>query len=301
MNAGRHANAADAPCRLDILNPSDRNLPPNPGTERPPAASNPLRDTRLTMGGRARDPRADSLEWRDFQRELCARTPRIYLTVSIVAANVLVFALMVSTGAGLVEPSTQSLLAWGADFGPLTLGGQWWRLLSSNYVHIGVIHLACNLLALWRVGELVERLVGNITLAAGGLALVAIGFVLAPRTALVTAELQAIFRDEHAARDAFRKNGSGTLSDSEFAAIIEKQVLPVWTALRTRLEKLPVTQAPQTAFVDLFDRYLATLQDAARLLAEGARTGQSKTSEANARLEEAREISARMGRLSAWR
>ena len=44
--------------------------------------------------------------------------------------NLLIFILMVAFGVGILEPSTLALLKWGADFGPLTLTGDWWRAIT---------------------------------------------------------------------------------------------------------------------------------------------------------------------------
>src|SRR5262249_33959499 len=51
------------------------------------------------------------------------------------------------------DPTINGLMAWGADFGPSTLGGQWWRLFTSLFVHIGGVHLLCNMLALVPAGR----------------------------------------------------------------------------------------------------------------------------------------------------
>jgi membrane associated rhomboid family serine protease len=49
----------------------------------------------------------------------------------------------------------------GASFGPLTLNGQWWRLLASGFVQWTPAHLLLNLLVLWLAGRLTERLYGS--------------------------------------------------------------------------------------------------------------------------------------------
>jgi rhomboid protease GluP len=68
---------------------------------------------------------------------------------------------MVFTGVSPNEPRDVQLLKWGADFGPLTLGGQPWRVLTSTYVHIGLWHLAVNMWSLWQLGRLAERIFGK--------------------------------------------------------------------------------------------------------------------------------------------
>src|SRR5215471_5930020 len=84
-------------------------------------------------------------------------------TVAIVSLNVLVFAGMLITGASLMEPNNQQLLKWGADFGPLSLDGQPWRILTSNYVHVGILHIFFNMWCLWNLGRMSERIFGGLT------------------------------------------------------------------------------------------------------------------------------------------
>ncbi len=87
------------------------------------------------------------------------------VTQAIVGLNIAVFIGMKLSGASPLEPSGQTLLDWGANFGPYTLGGQPWRLLTSAFVHIGILHLAFNLWCLWSLGEMAERLYGHVTFA----------------------------------------------------------------------------------------------------------------------------------------
>jgi membrane associated rhomboid family serine protease len=51
---------------------------------------------------------------------------------------------------------------WGANAGRLTLHGQPWRLLTSMFVHANIIHLLLNMIGLWQVGSLVERIFGSL-------------------------------------------------------------------------------------------------------------------------------------------
>jgi rhomboid protease GluP len=84
-------------------------------------------------------------------------------TVTIVGLNLLVFAAIVATSATIGVPNNIQLLKWGADFGPLSLDGQPWRILTSNYVHIGIFHIFFNMWCLWDLGRLSERIFGGWT------------------------------------------------------------------------------------------------------------------------------------------
>jgi len=88
-------------------------------------------------------------------------TPTAVLTPFLIAVNVAVWIAMLVGGANPLSPDTDVMRAWGADFGPLTANGEWWRLFTSNYLHFGAIHLFCNMFALWQIGALVERLLGR--------------------------------------------------------------------------------------------------------------------------------------------
>jgi rhomboid protease GluP len=83
----------------------------------------------------------------------------------LIALNVVVYLAMGFSGVSWVEPSAHDAVKWGADFGVLTLSGQWWRLLTSMFVHFGAIHIGLNMWCLWDLGRLSERLMGRRALA----------------------------------------------------------------------------------------------------------------------------------------
>jgi rhomboid protease GluP len=80
------------------------------------------------------------------------------ITTTLVGMNVAVFAVMVLTGVSPLAPTIPQLLKWGANYGPLSLGAEPWRILASNYVHGGIIHIALNMWCLWNLGFLAERI-----------------------------------------------------------------------------------------------------------------------------------------------
>ncbi len=92
--------------------------------------------------------------------------PGYFITPILININILVFVLMVLTGVSLIAPGTDSLIAWGADLRPLVLEGQWWRLFTNMFIHIGIIHLLLNMYALMYIGILLEPHLGKFKFAA---------------------------------------------------------------------------------------------------------------------------------------
>lgn len=89
-------------------------------------------------------------------------SPGFFVTPILINLNLLVFIVMVATGVHPVEPDTDSLIAWGANFRPATLEGEPWRLLTSCFLHIGIFHLLMNLYALLYIGTLLEPHLGRL-------------------------------------------------------------------------------------------------------------------------------------------
>ena len=90
------------------------------------------------------------------------RTPDIEITKLLIITNILVFIAMLIDGAGLWHSPNGVQLSWGANFGPATQDGEWWRLGSAMFLHFGVLHLVLNLWSLWDAGQLVERMYGHL-------------------------------------------------------------------------------------------------------------------------------------------
>lgn len=88
-------------------------------------------------------------------------SPSFPVTNVLIAINALVFAIMVLRGVSFFAPTPQQAIAFGADFGPLTLNGQWWRLVTSMFVHFGIIHIGLNMWCLWDLGRAAEILIGR--------------------------------------------------------------------------------------------------------------------------------------------
>jgi rhomboid protease GluP len=126
-----------------------------------------------------------------FDRLLAAVTPRAYVTPALMAANLIVFAVMAARGVSAVQPPAGVLIEWGAVYGPAITHGEWWRLFTGMFVHAGAIHLAFNLLALFSIGMLTERLFGNaaflIVYTAAGLGGAVLGLYWHPVAASVGA------------------------------------------------------------------------------------------------------------------
>ena len=109
-------------------------------------------------------------ESQPFRDALRARTPHVIAVPALIALNVTIFVLMLRGDGALGDPET--LLGWGANFGPRTTNLEWWRLVTSMFVHTGFFQLAINLAALAQIGLILERIVGrtvviSVYLAAG--------------------------------------------------------------------------------------------------------------------------------------
>jgi rhomboid protease GluP len=97
------------------------------------------------------------------QQSGAPRAPSPYaITYALITINVLVFAAMVASGVSFTQPTPLDVANWGGDFGPLTVGAhQWWRLLTSCFLHFGIIHIGFNMYVLFQIGPFIEMAFGR--------------------------------------------------------------------------------------------------------------------------------------------
>ncbi|MDX6600492.1 MAG: hypothetical protein QOE87_4379 [Gaiellales bacterium] len=112
------------------------------------------------------------------------------LTVILIAINVVVYALqarssnvivvMNSGTTGGSQPVQGSIDAHFGLWGPMVSSGEWWRLITSGFLHASILHIGSNMLALFFIGRALEPALGSlrlgviyfVSLAAGSLGVI---------------------------------------------------------------------------------------------------------------------------------
>lgn len=87
-------------------------------------------------------------------------------TYFLIAINVAVFLWMVLHGVSPTLPQPAQLIHYGANESILVLNGEWYRLVTATFVHVGALHIATNMWCLWNLGLLGEPLLGPFGLVA---------------------------------------------------------------------------------------------------------------------------------------
>jgi membrane associated rhomboid family serine protease len=84
---------------------------------------------------------------------------RPIVTQALVAVNAVVFLAQMADGASLGTGGR--LIVDFALHGPSVADGDWWRLVTAGFLHVGLMHVAFNMLILWRLGEMLEPTLGH--------------------------------------------------------------------------------------------------------------------------------------------
>lgn len=124
--------------------PEGELLPPSYGG---PPASHPIPDYEREMSR----PNSRERGWNILV------TPGTYLLLGI---NCAVYLWMVLRGVSPSEPTPRDLIHFGATSAGLILHGQWYRLVTATFVHVGLLHISTNMWCLWNLGLLGEPLLG---------------------------------------------------------------------------------------------------------------------------------------------
>ncbi|HTI30115.1 MAG TPA: rhomboid family intramembrane serine protease [Methylomirabilota bacterium] len=89
------------------------------------------------------------------------------VTWAIVAANVIVFAAdgLLSGSGSPISGGSGPLSNAGAVYGPAVANGEWWRLITGAFLHLGLLHILFNMYALWLFGPIMEQMYGHVEYA----------------------------------------------------------------------------------------------------------------------------------------
>ncbi|TMU86030.1 rhomboid family intramembrane serine protease [Bacillus sp. BHET2] len=82
-----------------------------------------------------------------------------FFTYFFIALQLIMFFILELNGG---SKNSQTLIQFGAKYNPLMIEGEWWRLVTPIFLHIGFIHLLMNTLALYYLGTAVEKMFGRI-------------------------------------------------------------------------------------------------------------------------------------------
>jgi membrane associated rhomboid family serine protease len=82
------------------------------------------------------------------------------VTKTLIGLNVLVYLVNLAQGASLSQNGGELFADW-ALYGPLVGAGDWWRLLTSAFLHGSLLHIGFNMLMLWWIGGPVEAALGR--------------------------------------------------------------------------------------------------------------------------------------------
>ena len=89
------------------------------------------------------------------------RTDQPFVSCELIGVNVLVYLITVAQGTDINHPGGWLFLKW-VLFGPAVADGDWWRLITSAFLHANLLHIGLNMLAVGWLGAPVERFIGHV-------------------------------------------------------------------------------------------------------------------------------------------
>lgn len=120
-------------------------------------------------------------------RTLRSLRPDPYATMALIAVNVAIF---LPTMGGADESRDLGL------FGPAVANGDWWRLVTSGFLHFDLLHIGFNMVLLWWLGTMLEPSLGRVrflVLYAGALLAGSLGVLVLDPNALTGGASGAVF------------------------------------------------------------------------------------------------------------
>lgn len=133
------------------------------------------------------------------------------VTYALIAANVIAFVGGLASGSGVASRGGGTLIDRGALYGPaIADGGEYWRLVTSGFLHAGLIHILFNMYLLYVLGRLLEPMMGHVKFAVlYGVSLLAgsFGALLLEPDSLTVGASGAVFGLMGAALIAMRQRG----------------------------------------------------------------------------------------------
>lgn len=100
-------------------------------------------------------------EMRTYQTRIAALGGNAWPVYALVLANILAFLVMAISEKRASDFDFNLLIRWGGNFGPAVMDGQWWRLISAQFLHEDPFHLIANMWVLLNVGRLARQLYGS--------------------------------------------------------------------------------------------------------------------------------------------
>ena len=154
--AEQQVRDGDLHAAIEAYKEADRRAPAN---ERPAIASR--------LAWLAKETGNVSTARREFNRSRAAyATYTPIVTWVLIGTNVGVFAIDTIlgglNGGGLLQSSGGPLVDWGLVSLPDVAAGDWYRLITSAFLHLGLLHVALNMWALYLFGPLIEQLYGHL-------------------------------------------------------------------------------------------------------------------------------------------